>query len=87
MGINRTTTLKGLFRRFTVALVFLLAASVTVPFLLLSIATNAGLVNSANHSELQVKEMIPTLTVAPDLTKVYFPPECGYLIMDHEFHE
>lgn len=87
MGINRTTTLKGLFRRFTVALVFLLAASVTVPFLLLSVATNAGLVNSANHSELQVKEMIPTLTVAPDLTKVYFPPECGYLVMDHEFHE
>ena len=87
MGINRTTTLKGLFRRFTVALVFLLAASVTVPFLLLSVATNAGLVNSANHSELQVKEMIPTLTVAPDLTKVCFPPECGYLVMDHEFHE
>lgn len=87
MGINRTTTLKGLFRRFTVALVFLLAASVTVPFLLLSVATNAGLVNSANHSELQVKEMIPTLTVAPDLAKVYFPPECGYLVMDHEFHE
>ncbi len=87
MGINRTTTLKGLFRRFTVALVFLLAASVAVPFLLLSVATNAGLVNSANHSELQVKEMIPTLTVAPDLTKVYFPPECGYLVMDHGFHE
>ena len=87
MGMNRTTTLKGLFRRFTVALVFLLAVSVAVPFLLLSAATNAGIANSANHSELQVKEMIPTLTVAPDLTKVYFPPECGYLVMDREFQE
>ena len=68
MGMNRTTTLKGLFRRFTVALVFLLVVSVAVPYLLLSIATNTGIANTANHSELQVKEMIPTLTVAPDLT-------------------
>ena len=87
MGMNRTTTLKGLFRRFTVALVFLLVVSVAVPYLLLSIATNTGIANTANHSELQVKEMIPTLTVAPDLTKVTFPAGCGYLIMDRKFQE
>ena len=87
MGINRTTTLRGLFRRFTAAIVLLLATSVAVPFLLLSIATNAGIVNKANYNELQVKEMIPTLTVAPDLTKVTFPAGCGYLIMDREFQE
>lgn len=87
MGMNRTTTLKGLFRRFTVALVFLLVVSVAVPYLLLSIATNTGIANTANHSELQVKEMIPSLTVAPDLTKVTFPAGCGYLILDREFQE
>ena len=87
MGMNRTTTLKGLFRRFTVALVFLLVVSVAVPYLLLSIATNTGIANPANHSELQVKEMIPTLTAAPDLTKVTFPAGCGYLIMDRKFQE
>lgn len=87
MGINRTTTLKGLFRRFTAALVFFLLVSVAVPYLLLSIATNTGIANPANYSELQVKEMIPSLTVAPDLTEVSFPPGCGYLIMDREFQE
>lgn len=85
MGMDRTTTLKGLFRRFTVALAVLLAVSVAVPLLLLSTATNAGMVNRANYSELEVKEIVPSLTTAPDLTKIRFPPECAYLIMDREF--
>ena len=87
MGINRTTTLKGLFRRFTVALVCLLFLCVAIPFLLLSVAVNANIVNRANYTELQVKKMIPILTVAPDLTKVSFPSECGYLVLDRNFRE
>ena len=38
-------------------------------------------------SELQVKEIIPTLTIAPDITKVVIPQGCGYLILDKNFNE
>ena len=41
----------------------------------------------ANLSELQVKEIIPTLTIAPDITKVVLPQGCGYLILDKNFNE
>ena len=86
MGRNRTT-LKALFRRFAVTIILLLAIAVAIPVLFMFIAANAGIINSANRTELEVKEMIPRLTVAPDLTKVSFPPWCGYLILDRAFHE
>ena len=41
----------------------------------------------ANLSELQVKEIIPTLTIAPDITKVVIPQGSGYLILDKNFNE
>ncbi len=37
--------------------------------------------------KLQVKEIIPTLTIAPDITKVVIPQGCGYLILDKNFNE
>ena len=58
-----------------------------VPFGLEGSVVNAGLATRANLSELQVKEIIPTLTIAPDITKVVIPQGCGYLILDKNFNE
>ncbi len=76
-----------LFRQFAVSLMAMLAVAIIVPFVLESLAINTGLATRANQSELQVKELIPTLTIAPDITKVVIPQNCGYLILDKDFNE
>ncbi len=80
-------TLKILFRQFAISLIVMLVAAIIVPFGLEVLAVNAGLATRANLSELQVKEIIPTLTIAPDITKVVIPQGCGYLILDKNFNE
>lgn len=87
MGVRKKSTLKILFCQFAVSLIVMLAAAVIVPFALEGLAINVGLATSANQSELQVKEIIPVLTVAPDITKVVIPQGCGYLILDKNFNE
>ena len=87
MGVKKKPTLKILFRQFAIFLIVVLAAAIIVPFALESLAVNAGLATRANLSELQVKEIIPTLTIAPDITKVVIPQGCGYLILDKNFNE
>lgn len=87
MGVKKKSTLKKLFRQFAISLIVMLMASIIVPFGLESLAVNAGLATRANQSELQVKEIIPTLTIAPDITKVVIPQGCGYLILDKNFNE
>ena len=87
MGVKKKSTLKRLFRQFAISLIVMLMASIIVPFGLESLAVNAGLATRANQSELQVKEIIPTLTIAPDITKVVIPQGCGYLILDKNFNE
>ena len=87
MEVKKKPTLKILFRQFAIFLIVVLAAAIIVPFALESLAVNAGLATRANQSELQVKEIIPTLTIAPDITKVVIPQGCGYLILDKNFNE
>ena len=87
MGVKKKSTLKRLFRQFAISLIIMLMAAIIVPFGLESLAVNAGLATRANQSELQVKEIIPTLTIAPDITKVVIPQGCGYLILDKNFNE
>ncbi|HAP19856.1 MAG TPA: sensor histidine kinase [Lachnospiraceae bacterium] len=87
MGVKKKPTLKILFRQFAIFLIVVLAAAIIVPFALESLAVNAGLATRANQSELQVKEIIPMLTIAPDITKVVIPQGCGYLILDKNFNE
>ena len=87
MGVKKKSTLKRLFRQFAISLIVMLMAAIIVPFGLESLAVNAGLATRANQSELQVKEIIPTLTIAPDITKVVIPQGCGYLILDKNFNE
>lgn len=65
----------------------MLVAAIIVPSGLEGLAVNVGLATRANLSELQVKEIIPTLTIAPDITKVVIPQGCGYLILDKNFNE
>lgn len=69
MGVKKKPTLKILFRQFAISLIVMLVAAIIVPFGLEGLAVNAGLATRANLSELQVKEIIPTLTIAP--RKVY----------------
>ncbi len=80
-------SLKILFRQFAISLIVMLVAAIIVPSGLEGLAVNAGLATRANLSELQVKEIIPTLTIAPDITKVVIPQGCGYLILDKNFNE
>ncbi len=87
MGVKKKPTLKRLFRQFAISLIVMLAAAIIVPFVLEGLAVNAGLATRANQSELQVKEIIPTLTIAPDITKVVIPQGCDYLILDKNFNE
>lgn len=87
MGVKRTHTLKGLFRSYTISLILLLAAAVLVPACLEIFAISRGWVTRANSSELQVRELLPTLAVAPDITKVKIPQSCTYLILDKEYNE
>lgn len=87
MGVKKKPTLKILFRQFAISLIVMLVAAIIVPFGLEGLAVNAGLATRANLSELQVKEIIPTLTIAPDITKVVIPQGCGYLILDKNFNE
>ena len=82
MGVKKKPTLKILFRQFAISLIVMLVAAIIVPSGLEGLAVNAGLATRANLSELQVKEIIPTLTIAPDITKVVIPQGCGYLILD-----
>ena len=87
MGMKRSHTVKALFRRFALSLVVLLGVAILVPILLQTTAVNMGIATRANQSELQVREIIPTLTVAPDVTKVVLPQGCRYLILDKDFNE
>lgn len=87
MEVKKKTTLKILFRQFAISLIVMLLIGIIVPFGLESLAVNAGLATRADQSELQVKEIIPTLRVAPDITKVVIPQGCGYLILDKNFNE
>ena len=87
MGVKKKPTLKILFRQFAISLIVMLVAAIIVPSGLEGLAVNAGLATRANLSELQVKEIIPTLTIAPDITKVVIPKGCGYLILDKNFNE
>ena len=68
MGVKKKPTLKILFRQFAISLIVMLVAAIIVPSGLEGLAVNAGLATRANLSELQVKEIIPTLTIAPDIT-------------------
>ena len=69
MGVKKKPTLKLLFRQLAISLIVMLIAAMIVPSGLEGLAVNAGLAARANLSELQVKEIIPTLTIAPDITK------------------
>lgn len=64
MGVKKKPTLKILFRQFAISLIVMLVAAIIVPSGLEGLAVNAGLATRANLSELQVKEIIPTLTIA-----------------------
>lgn len=87
MGVKRTYTLKMLFWRYTISLVLGLLFAIMVPLMLEMLAIDKGLATRANQSEMQVKELIPALTVAPDITKVKIPLGCTYLVLDQNFNE
>ena len=87
MGVKKKVTLKMMFRQFAICLIIMMAVAIILPFSLESLAVNLGLATRANQSELQVKDMIPTLAIAPDITKVVIPQGCGYLILDKNFCE
>lgn len=87
MGLKKRGTLRLLFCKFTIALIVLLLAAIVIPFCMISFFINIGWATRANQSELEVKALIPTLTVAPDITKVVMPQGCDYLILDKDFQE
>lgn len=87
MGLKKRGTLRLLFCKFAVSLIVLLLAAIVIPFCMISFFINMGWATSANQSELEVKALIPTLTVAPDITKVVMPQGCEYLILDKDFQE
>lgn len=85
MGKRKLTSLQKIFWKFLIALLFGLALSVRIPFLLLSLMSNAGYVTYANSAEYSVQNIAPIIASAPDITKVAIPSCCKYLIFDKNY--
>lgn len=85
MGINKKTSLQKAFWKFLVWLLTGLGISVAVPFYILLLMANMGLVTFADNSEQQTKALIPILTVTPDVKEVHLPPGTKYLHLDKSY--
>ena len=65
---TKITTLKTAFIKYLVMLVGGLGLSVVIPFIILWLCVNFGVINYANRNEQIVKAVAPVLASMPDLT-------------------
>jgi len=76
---------KAYFRYYLLKSLFLLMGVIAIPTLVLLFSLVTGVITWANQSELEAKACQKTVEIAPDITKVQFPENCEYLILDKHF--
>ena len=89
MGVKKKPALKILFRQFVILPHCHAGSGNYCPFWFGGTCCKCWISykSKSKKSELPGKEIIPTLTIAPDITKVVIPQGCGYLILDKNFNE
>ena len=85
MGIRKKTSLQKAFWKFLVWLLTGLGMAVAVPFCILLLMANLGLVTFANNCEQQTKALVPVLTAAPDIMDIRLPIGTKYLRLDKSY--
>ncbi len=85
MGITKKISLKNTFRRFLICLLSGLGLSVIIPFLLMVVAANRGLVTLANNNERQIEALIPILTATPEVSDIQLPVGTKFLRVDKSY--
>lgn len=85
---TKIATLRTAFVKYLIMLLGGLGVSVIIPFLLLWLAANLGIINYANRSEELVNAIAPVLASTPDLTTVTesMPAGCNYLLLDKTYN-
>ena len=85
---TKITTLKTAFIKYLVMLVGGLGLSVVIPFIILWLCVNFGVINYANRNEQIVKAVAPVLASMPDLTTMTetIPDGCDYLLLDKSYN-
>lgn len=85
---TKITTLKTAFIKYLVMLVGGLGLSVVIPFIMLWLCVNFGVINYANRNEQIVKAVAPVLASMPDLTTMTetIPDGCDYLLLDKSYN-
>lgn len=84
MGI-KTTSLKKAFWKFLVWLLLGIGTVVAVPFCILLLLANLGLVTFADNCEQQTKALVPVLSAIPDITDIRLPVGAKYLRLDKSY--
>lgn len=82
---NKTTSLRNSFLYFLTSVIVGIFFAITIPYMLLSLLTNMGVVTLANYSETQAKAIAPILSNVPDITTVELPMNTTYLLTDKNF--
>lgn len=86
MGIKKTTSLKALFWKFLCMLLIGLTGSAAIPFGLILVGTEAGLITYADYSERSTKNLVPVIAATPNLAEVQLPVGCQYILLDKSYH-
>ena len=86
MGIKKTTSLKALFWKFLCMLLIGLTGSAAIPFSLILVGAEAGLITYADYSERSTKNLVPVISATPNLAEVQLPVGCQYLLLDKSYH-
>lgn len=86
MGIKKATSLKTIFRIFTIRLFILLFLAFIIPFSLFTLMERTGHSVYANYDELQAIKLQKEFAAASDLERVKIPSQLTYLILDKDFN-
>ncbi len=63
-----------------------LTGSAAIPFSLILVGAEAGLITYADYSERSTKNLVPVISATPNLAEVQLPVGCQYLLLDKSYH-
>ena len=85
MGVKKRTTLHTAFWRFLFLLLGGLLGAVLIPFMVMSVGITLGVINYADYSEIQAKELVPIIASTPELSEIQIPMGIKYLVLDNSY--
>lgn len=84
MGMKKTSLQKA-FWKFLLWLMTGLGAAAAVPFCILLLLANLGVLTFANNCEQQTKALVPILAASPDISDIRLPVGTKYLQLDKSY--